>query len=84
MILKNPPLHHVGIVQPDVETAETLMALLGLSETSRGTVETFQALCIFTEAAGRSPIEFMSPERGSAGALQQGRGRTPPYRLRSA
>ena len=40
MILKNPPLHHVGIVQPDEETALSLMALLGLSEVSRGSVET--------------------------------------------
>ena len=55
MILKNPPLHHVGIVQPDIMTAEALMALLGLRESYRGSVETFHALCIFTEALAARP-----------------------------
>ena len=74
MILKDPPLHHVGIVQPDEETADTLMALLGLREISRGTVETFQALCIFTEAAGRSPIEFVIPNGGPLARFNKGAG----------
>ena len=74
MILKNPSLHHVGIVQPDVETAETLMALLGLRESYRGSVETFHALCIFTEAAGRSPIEFVIPNGGALERFNKGAG----------
>lgn len=74
MILKDPPLHHVGIVQPDEETAVALMALLGLSETSRGFVESFHALCIFTEAAGRSPIEFVVPDGGPLVRFNKGAG----------
>lgn len=74
MILKNPSLHHVGIVQPDVVTAETLMALLGLRESYRGFVETFHALCIFTEAAGRSPIEFVIPNGGALERFNKGAG----------
>src|SRR6185312_3442656 len=74
MILKDPPLHHVGIVQPDEETALALMAVLGLSETSRGSVETFHALCIFTEAAGRSPIEFVVPTGGPLERFNKGAG----------
>ena len=74
MTLKNPPLHHVGIVQPDEETALTLMALLGLSEAYRGTVESFHALCIFTEAAGRSPIEFVVPNGGPLERFNKGAG----------
>jgi methylmalonyl-CoA/ethylmalonyl-CoA epimerase len=61
-------------VQPDVEAAETLMALLGLSEVSRGSVETFHALCIFTEAAGRSPIEFVIPNGGPLERFNKGAG----------
>ncbi len=74
MILKNPPLHHVGIVQPDEETAFALMALLGLSETARGVVGSFHALCIFTEAAGRSPIEFVVPDGGPLARFNKGAG----------
>ncbi len=74
MILKNPPLHHVGIVQPDEETAFALMALLGLSETSRGFVGSYHALCIFTEAAGRSPIEFVVPDGGPLARFNKGAG----------
>ena len=74
MILKDPPLHHVGIVQPDEETAESLITLLGLRESYRGYVETFQALCIFTEAAGRSPIEFVIPNGGPLERFNKGAG----------
>ena len=74
MILKDPPLHHVGIVQPDEETAETLMKLLGLREICRGSVETFHALCIFTDAAGRSPIEFVIPSGGPLERFNKGAG----------
>jgi methylmalonyl-CoA/ethylmalonyl-CoA epimerase len=74
MILKDPPLHHVGIVQPDEETAEALMATLGLREVLRGSVATFQALCIFTEAAGRSPIELVIPNGGPLERFNKGAG----------
>lgn len=74
MILKDPPLHHVGIVQPDEETAQALMALLGLRECFRGYVETFCALCIFAEAAGRSPVEFVIPNGGPLERFNKGAG----------
>jgi methylmalonyl-CoA/ethylmalonyl-CoA epimerase len=74
MILKNPPLHHVGVVQPDEETALALMALLGLRQSYRGFVESFHALCIFTEGAGRTPIEFVVPDGGPLARFNKGAG----------
>jgi methylmalonyl-CoA/ethylmalonyl-CoA epimerase len=74
MILKNPPLHHVGIVQPEEEIAESLMALLGVRESYRGSVEAFHALCIFTEAVGHSPIEFVIPKGGALERFNKGAG----------
>jgi hypothetical protein len=71
MILKDPPLHHVGIVQP---AALALMKQLGLSEAYRGFVESFQALCIFTESAGRAPIEFVVPDGGPLERFNKGAG----------
>ena len=58
------PLHHVGIVQPSQDDARAMMDLLGLEEDFRGYVPQWSALCIFTKAAGRSPIEFVIPDGG--------------------
>lgn len=74
MILQDPPLHHVGIVQPDEEAAMAMMTTLGLTEEYRGYVPQFQALCIFTRAAGRSPIEFVIPDGGPLERFNKGAG----------
>jgi catechol 2,3-dioxygenase-like lactoylglutathione lyase family enzyme len=68
------PLHHVGIVQPSEDDALAMMALLGLEEDFRGFVPRWSALCIFTKAAGRSPIEFVIPDGGPLAAFNDGFG----------
>jgi methylmalonyl-CoA/ethylmalonyl-CoA epimerase len=69
-----PPLHHVGIVQPSEEEALAMMALLGLEEDFRGFVPQWSALCIFTRAAGASPIEFVVPDGGPLAKFNGGFG----------
>lgn len=74
-MLSNPPLHHVGIVQPDEEAVAMQMELLGLTELYRGYVPQFQALCIFTNAInGGSPIEFVVADGGSLTKFNKGAG----------
>ena len=70
----SPPLHHVGIVQPDEGDALDLMALLGLQEDYRGYVEDWQALCIFTRSLGATPIEFIIPKGGPLAKFNKGFG----------
>jgi len=73
-ILSDPPLHHVGIVQPDEETVREIMAIMGLTEEYRGYVPQFEALCIFTKSAGRSPVEFVVPSGGPLQKFNKGAG----------
>jgi catechol 2,3-dioxygenase-like lactoylglutathione lyase family enzyme len=73
-MLDNPPLHHVGIVQSDEESAMALMSLLGLQEDYRGYVPQFSALCIFTRRATGSPIEFVIPDGGPLVKFNKGAG----------
>ncbi len=74
-MLDNPPLHHVGIVQPDEAAVAMQMELLGLTESYRGYVAQFQALCIFTSPVrGGSPIEFVVPDGGSLARFNKGAG----------
>jgi catechol 2,3-dioxygenase-like lactoylglutathione lyase family enzyme len=68
------PLHHVGIIQPSEDDALAMMALLGLEEDFRGFVPQWSALCIFTKASGRSPIEFVIPDGGPLAAFNDGFG----------
>jgi catechol 2,3-dioxygenase-like lactoylglutathione lyase family enzyme len=70
----NPPLHHVGIVQPSEEDALALMALMGLEEDYRGFVPQWSALCIFTKAQRGSPIEFVVPDGGPLAKFNKGAG----------
>ena len=70
----SPRLHHVGIVQPSEEDAQTLMAVLELKEDYRGFVPHWSALCIFTKAAGGSPIEFVIPHGGPLERFNKGAG----------
>jgi len=67
-------LHHVGIVQPSEEDAQALMQMLGLREAYRGYVPQFQALCIFTEGHGGSPLEFVIPDGGPLVKFNKGAG----------
>ncbi len=74
MMLNDPRLHHVGVVQPDEDTVVDLMAVLGLHEEYRGYVPQFQALCIFARAAGGSQIEFVVPDGGPLLKFNKGAG----------
>jgi methylmalonyl-CoA/ethylmalonyl-CoA epimerase len=71
---QRPPLHHVGIVQPSESDALFLINLLGLEEDYRGFVPQWSALCIFTKAEGRSPIEFVIPRGGPLERFNKGAG----------
>jgi methylmalonyl-CoA/ethylmalonyl-CoA epimerase len=70
----SPRVHHVGVVMPSVARATELMALLGLTESYRGYVERYEALCIFTEGNGGSPIEFVVPSGGPLAKFNHGAG----------
>ena len=71
----NSPLHHVGIVQPDEDAVAMQMEVLGLSESYRGYVPQFHALCIFTDAVnGGSPIEFVVADGGPLVKFNKGAG----------
>lgn len=74
MMPVDAPLHHVGIIQPDEETALAMMATLGLSEAYRGYVPQFHALCIFTHAESGSPVEFVIPDGGPLLKFNKGAG----------
>lgn len=73
-MISNPPLHHVGIVQPSEAEAKALMTLLGLEEDYRGFVPQWSALCIFTKAVNGSPIEFVIPNGGPLERFNKGAG----------
>ena len=70
----NPPLHHVGVVQPSEADVKTMMALFGLEEDYRGFVPEWSALCIFTKAGRGSPIEFVVPRGGPLERFNKGLG----------
>jgi len=74
MTPKNFPLHHVGIVQPSEEDAQTFMAILGLEEDYRGFVPQWSALCIFTRREKGSPIELVVPDGGPLARFNKGAG----------
>jgi methylmalonyl-CoA/ethylmalonyl-CoA epimerase len=73
-MIANPPLHHVGIVQPSEQDALALMNLLGLEEDYRGFVEQWSATCIFTKKLNGSPIEFVIPSGGPLERFNKGAG----------
>jgi catechol 2,3-dioxygenase-like lactoylglutathione lyase family enzyme len=73
-MITDPPLHHVGVVQPSEADALALMSLLGLKEHYRGFVPQWSALCIFTQPRGGSPIEFVIPDGGPLARFNKGAG----------
>lgn len=72
--MNGPPLHHVGIIFPDEESATRMMHLLGLEEDYRGFVQKWSALCIFTKPNGATPIEFVIPHGGPLEKFNKGAG----------
>ena len=67
-------LHHVGIVLPTEDRAMQLIELLGMEEDSRGYVEQYEALCIFTKGSGGSPLELVIPSGGILKKFNRGTG----------
>ena len=69
-----PNLHHVGIVQPDMEAADEFIKLFGYEEDYRGFVESFQCWCIFLKApAGASLCSRHRRHRGIAETIRSTR-----------
>ena len=70
-----PKLHHVGVIQPDMETAEAYMALFGHEEDYRGYVDAFECWCIFLKApAGNAAVELVVPTGGPLAKFNRGAG----------
>ncbi len=72
--MMEPQLHHVGIVVPDEDEMASMMAVLGLTEDYRGYVPEFQALCVFVQGNGASPVEFVIPDGGPLLKFNKGMG----------
>jgi methylmalonyl-CoA/ethylmalonyl-CoA epimerase len=77
-----PNLHHVGIVQPDMDAANEFVKLFGYEEDYRGFVESFQCWCIFLKApAGSTAIELVVPTGGPLARFNKGAGGLHHYAL---
>ena len=75
VLRKSQTLHHVGIVQPDMEAATAYMDLLGHEEDYRGYVEPFECWCIFCKAPpGQPAVELVVPTGGSLARFNRGAG----------
>lgn len=58
-------LHHVGIVLPTLDAAQTHMDTFALREAFRGYVEPWQCWCIFTEPGdGATALELVVADSG--------------------
>jgi methylmalonyl-CoA/ethylmalonyl-CoA epimerase len=66
-------LHHVGIICPDRQQAEALMAILRLKIGSESYVPAYEADCIFSEGPGGC-IELIIPRGGKLKAFNKGAG----------
>jgi catechol 2,3-dioxygenase-like lactoylglutathione lyase family enzyme len=67
-------LHHVGIILPSIEEAETFMTSMGLVEDYRGFVETWSCWCIFTNSSSGATIELVVAEAGPLTRFNKGFG----------
>ena len=67
-------LHHVGVVMPEMEDAETFMSMMDLTEDYRGYVEPWQCWCIFTTPATGAAIELVVPTGGPLTRFNKGVG----------
>ncbi|MBN9669875.1 VOC family protein [Roseibium aggregatum] len=73
--LAAPKIHHVGIVMPDMESADHFMALFGHKEEYRGFVPEFECWCLFCHApAGQAAVELVVPTGGSLSKFNKGAG----------
>jgi catechol 2,3-dioxygenase-like lactoylglutathione lyase family enzyme len=66
-------LHHVGIVCPNREHAETLLGVMGLTVHSEQYVAAYEADCIFTNGPG-GRVELIVPRGGRLAKFNKGAG----------
>jgi catechol 2,3-dioxygenase-like lactoylglutathione lyase family enzyme len=76
-----PSLHHVGIVMPSEDEAAAFIAQMGYEEDYRGTVEKWQALCIFLRCCGPTAIELVIPSGGPLAKFNRGFGGVHHYAI---
>ena len=70
-----PKLHHVGVIQPDMEAAESYMKIFYHEEDYRGFVREFSCWCIFLKApVGEAAVELLIPEGGPLAKFNRGVG----------
>ena len=71
-MFENYKLHHVGIVLPTIEEAESFMTTMGLKEDFRGFVVRWSVWCIFAHSLNDSKIELVVPEGGKLARFNKG------------
>ena len=68
-------LHHVGIVQPDMQAAQDYMTVFGHIEDYRGFVPEFECWCLFcVTPSGQAAVEIVVPTGGSLARFNRGAG----------
>lgn len=70
-----PKLHHVGVIQPDMQAAADYMAIFNHEEDYRGYVAPFECWCIFLKApSGGTAVELVVPTGGPLAKFNRGAG----------
>ena len=68
-------LHHVGIVMPTMEKAESFLEKFGLEKDYMEYVDSYQADCLFTKyGPEESPVELVIPRGGVLAEYRGGKG----------
>lgn len=68
-------LHHVGIIMPSMEKAESFLEKFGLETDYVEYVEAYHADCLFTKySTNESPIELVIPHEGVLTEYHMGKG----------
>lgn len=73
--MKPMRLHHIGIIIPTLEAAETFLTQFGLQKDYSGYVKAYQAHLIFTKHnENESPLELIVPTAGVLTSFNNGKG----------
>lgn len=68
-------LHHVGIIMPTMENAQSFMEKFSLEMDYMEYVESYQADCLFTKYKdSESPVELVIPHGGVLAEYNKGKG----------
>lgn len=71
---ENYQLHHVGIILPSLDQAETFMQSMGFTESYRGFVTEWSCWCIFVKGNQGAAIELVVAEDGPLKRFNKGAG----------